>query len=168
MFTARSCHKQRMTNRFTFRKALSADQFEEMFPDDEACAEDLFRRRWPDGFVCPDCESRNALRPPVPRLLEADGGGRDVHAPLACFADELASSPPHHDRAFELHFGFAVPAPSGIGELQVGLAAGAEDLPGDGSRRRVSADRQHLCGRDDSPVPRAIALEHSLSRITLQ
>ena len=61
-FTARSCHKRRMTNHFTYRKALSADQFEELFPDDEACAEDLFRRRWPDGFVCPDCESRNAVR----------------------------------------------------------------------------------------------------------
>ena len=51
MFTARSCHKRRMTNRFTSRKALSANQFEELFPDDEVCAEDLFRRRRP-GRSC--------------------------------------------------------------------------------------------------------------------
>ena len=41
---------------------MSADQFEQVFPGDEACAEDLFRRRWPDGFVCPDCGSGNAVR----------------------------------------------------------------------------------------------------------
>ncbi len=41
---------------------MSADQFEQVFPGGEACAEDLFRRRWPDGFVCPDCGSGNAVR----------------------------------------------------------------------------------------------------------
>ena len=50
-----------MTNQSEFPNAMSADEFERMFPDDEACAEDLFRRRWPDGFVCPDCGSRNAV-----------------------------------------------------------------------------------------------------------
>ena len=57
-----SYYKRRMMNQSEFLNALSADQFEQMFPDDEACAEDLFRRRWPDGFVCPDCGSRNAVR----------------------------------------------------------------------------------------------------------
>ena len=51
-----------MTNQSEFPNAMSADEFEQMFPDDEACAGDLFRRRWPDGFVCPDCGSRNAVR----------------------------------------------------------------------------------------------------------
>ena len=51
-----------MTNQSTFPNALSADQFKDMFPDDEACAEDLFRRRWSAGFVCPDCGSQNAVR----------------------------------------------------------------------------------------------------------
>ena len=68
-FPARSCHKRRMTNQSEFPIALSADQFEAMFPDDEACAEDLFRRRWPDGFVCPDCGSRNAVRLKRPRCV---------------------------------------------------------------------------------------------------
>ena len=26
-----------------------------MFPDESACAEYLYKLRWPDGFVCPDC-----------------------------------------------------------------------------------------------------------------
>ena len=51
-----------MTNQSAIPNALSADQFERMFPDDKACAEDLFRHRWPDGFVCPDCGSMNAIR----------------------------------------------------------------------------------------------------------
>ena len=51
-----------MTNQSEFPNAPSDEQFERMHPDDEACAEDLFRRRWPDGFVCPDCGSRNAVR----------------------------------------------------------------------------------------------------------
>ena len=54
--------KRRMTNQSSFPNAPSADQFEDMFPNDEAC-EDLFRRRCPDGFVCPGCGSRNAVRP---------------------------------------------------------------------------------------------------------
>ena len=61
-----------------------------------------------------------ALRPPVPRLQEADlGGGRDVHAPLARAAEELASGYPHHDFAFERDVGLAAAAPSGFGELKV-------------------------------------------------
>ena len=51
-----------MTNQFALPSALTAQQLERMFRDDEACAEDLFRRRWPDGFVCPDCGSRSTLQ----------------------------------------------------------------------------------------------------------
>ena len=58
-----------MANQSEFPNAMSADRFERMFPDDEACAEDLFRRRWPDGFVCPDCGSRNAVRLKRPRCV---------------------------------------------------------------------------------------------------
>ena len=95
-----------------------------------------------------------ALRPPVPRLQEADvGGGRDVHASLARAAEELASGHPHHDFAFERDVGLAAPEPSGPGELQVGLDAGAEDPPGDGGRRRVSADHERAGGRDEHSLP---------------
>ncbi len=68
-FPARSCRKRRMANQSEFPNAMSADRFERMFPDDEACAEDLFRRRWPDGFVCPDCGSGNAVRLKRPRCV---------------------------------------------------------------------------------------------------
>lgn len=34
--------------------------FEAWFPDDQACSEFLARVRWPDGFVCPNCASRDA------------------------------------------------------------------------------------------------------------
>jgi hypothetical protein len=34
--------------------------FEAWFPDDDACREYLARVRWPDGFVCPRCDGRDA------------------------------------------------------------------------------------------------------------
>lgn len=34
--------------------------FEAWFPDDAACREFLSGVRWPDGFVCPNCEARGA------------------------------------------------------------------------------------------------------------
>ncbi len=40
-FPACSCRKRRMTNQSEFPNAMSADRFEQVFPDDEACAEDL-------------------------------------------------------------------------------------------------------------------------------
>jgi len=92
----------------------------------------------------------DALRPPVPRLQEADlGGVRDVHASLARAAEELASGAVSDDFAFERDVGLAAPEPSGPGELQVGLDAGAQDPPGDGGRRRVSAGRERAGGRDE-------------------
>lgn len=36
--------------------------FQAWFPDDEACAEYLAKLRWPDGFVCPACDGRDAWR----------------------------------------------------------------------------------------------------------
>lgn len=32
-------------------------EFYELFPNDHACIEYLTALRWPDGFVCPHCES---------------------------------------------------------------------------------------------------------------
>ena len=85
---ARSCHKRRMTNQSEFPNALSADQFEQMFPNDEAGVEDLFRRG-PDGFVCPD-RPREQKRDPsssVPIILQLRSGtlrlGFRFHPPLA-------------------------------------------------------------------------------------
>ena len=44
-FPTRLCGKWRMTNQSAFPNALAADQFEDLYPNDEACAEDLFLRR---------------------------------------------------------------------------------------------------------------------------
>src|SRR5208282_4235024 len=33
----------------------SLREFQQLFPDDAACAAYLGRARWPDGFVCPHC-----------------------------------------------------------------------------------------------------------------
>ena len=41
-------------------KARSLTQFQQTFPDEARCAAFLFERRWPDGFVCPDCGARRA------------------------------------------------------------------------------------------------------------
>ncbi len=32
---------------------MSCQEFEARFPDEEACARFLVKRRWPNGFVCP-------------------------------------------------------------------------------------------------------------------
>src|SRR5487761_1091685 len=34
--------------------------FRRWFPDEEACAAYLAKLRWPDGFVCPRCDCRDA------------------------------------------------------------------------------------------------------------
>ncbi len=56
-----------MPNRFHRRKRLSLQEFEDRFPDDEACAEHLFRIRFPDGFACPRCGGSRATRLQRPR-----------------------------------------------------------------------------------------------------
>ena len=47
----------------------SLPEFQQLFPDDAACAAYLGRARWPDGFVCPHCGQiaepfRIVTRPP--------------------------------------------------------------------------------------------------------
>ena len=41
-------------------RARSLAEFKEEFFDEESCAAFLFKRRWPDGFVCPGCGERRA------------------------------------------------------------------------------------------------------------
>jgi transposase-like protein len=38
-----------------FTLQMTLPQFERMFPDEEACRNYLFARRWPDGVKCPRC-----------------------------------------------------------------------------------------------------------------
>ena len=35
-------------------------EFQQEFPDSEACGRHLVRQRWPDGFVCPRCGHKEA------------------------------------------------------------------------------------------------------------
>lgn len=65
-----------MTKRFP----QSLPEFQQMFPDEEACAGYLEEVRWPEGFVCPRCGSdedpyRFANRPGVLRCRNC---GRDI------------------------------------------------------------------------------------------
>ena len=38
--------------------SMSFEEFCEMFPTEEACRERVFQMRWPEGFVCPKCGSK--------------------------------------------------------------------------------------------------------------
>ena len=38
----------------------SLAEFQKAFLDEASCSAFLFRRRWPDGFVCPGCGKRRA------------------------------------------------------------------------------------------------------------
>lgn len=47
--------KPRPRPRAQARKPRSLLEFQRQFPDDGACAEVRFERRWPRGFICPRC-----------------------------------------------------------------------------------------------------------------
>jgi transposase-like protein len=49
-----------MTSRWKYDRPMSRNAFNERFPDDAACAGFLFEKRWPNGFVCPICQSPKA------------------------------------------------------------------------------------------------------------
>ena len=40
--------------------ARSLSEFQKAFSDEASCVAFLFKRRWPDGFVCPGCGKRRA------------------------------------------------------------------------------------------------------------
>jgi hypothetical protein len=41
-------------------RARSLSEFQKAFSDEASCVAFLFKRRWPDGFVCPGCGKRRA------------------------------------------------------------------------------------------------------------
>lgn len=60
-------------------RGRSLAEFQRDFPDDESCARFLFKRRWPDGFVCPGCGGRRtALLKSRARLYECLNCGRQT------------------------------------------------------------------------------------------
>jgi transposase-like protein len=59
--------------------ARSLSQFQEAFSDEASCAAFLFKRRWPEGFVCPACGKRRAaVLKSRPRLHECLDCGRQT------------------------------------------------------------------------------------------
>ena len=127
-----------MTNQFTFGRANRADVPGRRGVRGGSVPVPLAGRLRLPGLREPErsLAQVGGLRPPVSRLPEADlGDGRDVHTPLACAAERLASGAVHHDRAFERDVGLAAAAPSELGKLQDGLDARPEDPTGDGCRR---------------------------------
>jgi len=48
---------------------MTLDQFEEVFPDEQACIAFLIARRWPEGIRCPRCASDN-VRPELAMALK--------------------------------------------------------------------------------------------------
>ncbi len=60
-------------------RARSLAEFQKAFPDEASCSAFLFRRRWPDGFVCPGCGKRRAATlKSRPRLYECLECGRQT------------------------------------------------------------------------------------------
>ena len=59
--------------------ARSLAQFQKAFSDEASCAAFMFKRRWPDGFVCPACgKGRFAALKSRPRLFECLDCGRQT------------------------------------------------------------------------------------------
>src|SRR5664279_2149547 len=60
--------------------ARSLAQFQKAFSDEAKCVAFMFKRRWPDGFVCPACGKRRIAalksRPRLYECLECVGMGR--------------------------------------------------------------------------------------------
>ena len=59
--------------------ARSLAQFQKAFSDEASCSAFMFKRRWPDGFVCPACgKGRFAALKSRPRLYECLDCGRQT------------------------------------------------------------------------------------------
>jgi Zn ribbon nucleic-acid-binding protein len=57
----------------------SLQEFMAQFPDDAACEKWLAGKRWPDGFVCPECKSRKSWkRKNRPLLYECAACGKQT------------------------------------------------------------------------------------------
>lgn len=60
-------------------RARSLSEFQKAFADEASCVAFLFKRRWPDGFICPGCsERRAAVLKSRPRLYECLDCGRQT------------------------------------------------------------------------------------------
>ena len=51
-------------------KAISLPQFERRFRTESACQKHLFRLRWPEGFICPNCGHKHYYELPKHHLYQ--------------------------------------------------------------------------------------------------
>jgi len=49
---------------------LSVFEFEKLFPNERACFNYLFNKKWPNGFVCPHCQHSEAYKLKTRKLMQ--------------------------------------------------------------------------------------------------
>src|SRR5437879_9131092 len=93
-------------------------EFQGRFATESACAEYLFERRWPEGFVCPGCGGGRAWLPKTKafhlrRLQAADLGDRwHDHACQQAAADDVVLGGVSDGDALQRHLGAAAAEPA--------------------------------------------------------
>ena len=114
-------------------------EFQARFASESACAEYLFERRWPEGFVCPGCsEGRAWLLKTKAFTYECAGCGRQtsvtagtiMHAsklPLTSYLGRFLDGD-----AFQWHFGAPNPGPARPGLVPNRLDVVRQAVPGYG------------------------------------
>ena len=60
-------------------RARSFPEFQKQFSDESSCTTFMFKRRWPDGFICPSCDKPGGVSLKCrPRLIECLFCGRQT------------------------------------------------------------------------------------------
>jgi ISXO2-like transposase domain/Transposase zinc-ribbon domain len=148
-----------MASRWKHDRPMSRAEMARRFPDDAACARHLFRKRWPNGFVCPACGGTKGWELAAKRFTwEFAGCGRQTSVtagtamhrsklPLTLWfaAIHLLSKP------FERDLCLAASGPARAAQLQDRLVAAAQAAACHGRSRSHRAGRS---GRgDESELP---------------
>src|SRR3954462_11351839 len=119
----------------------SLPEFQRLFPDDTACAADLEKARWGEGFACPNCgvvgePFRTPPRPGLPALPPPDGldrghgDGAQSYAPQRLVLGGLPRRQPD-----ARHVGGAAPAATWLYPLRDGFRHPAQAPRGHGATR---------------------------------
>lgn len=109
-------------NRVQFQRSLSLPQFNQRFETDSQCVEAMVSARWPGGFVCPRCASRDASR--------FERGGQSIWQCGQCRAQtSLTAGTPLADtklplRLWWLAMYLTTQAKNGISALELGRKLG--------------------------------------------
>jgi len=59
-------------NAVQFQKGLSLNEFMKKYGDEDQCFDELFKMRWPDGFVCPNCGHDKSCHLNTRKLRQCD------------------------------------------------------------------------------------------------